>query len=87
MKKKTRVITVLPIALVSCVSIGGSAGCDTDTVAQLATLSGTYIGDVVSTISTGYLLERLGAEGEAHGDEHEEEGHGHDDEPLHDHDH
>jgi hypothetical protein len=55
---------------------------------EVATLSGTYLGDVVTVVATGYLHGALGTEssGSAEDPAHEEE-HSHAAIPLHDHEH
>lgn len=59
-------------------------GCDEHVTGQLATLSGSYLGDVVSVVVTHCLQDALGIEvaDSPTGDEHE-----HDAGALHDHEH
>jgi len=79
-------IGVLVLLLAS--SWFGPAGCDRDVSGEVMTLSGAYLGDVVTVVATGYLLDALGIEGSASTDDqiHEDE-HSHAAEPLHDHEH
>ena len=67
-------------------SLVGGAGCDQHVADQLATLSGNYVGDVVSTVVTHYLQGALGVENaaDALADSHDHE---HDTGALHDHEH
>jgi hypothetical protein len=61
-------------------------GCDQHVTGQFATLSGGYVGDIVSAVVTRYLEIALGVESaaaeEAGAHEHE-----HDTGALHDHEH
>ena len=63
-----------------------AAGCNREVIGEVAALSGAYLGDVVTVVATGYLMDAVGIEN--HGDalEHDEE-HSHDAEPLHNHEH
>ena len=65
-----------------CSFLPASLGCNRDVAGELATLSGAYLGDVVSTIVTSYLHDALGIEDGGSTYEHS-----HDAEPLHDHEH
>ena len=85
MKRMTRIIVGVLSVPVLCLSFGGAAGCDRETTAQLAVLSGAYLGDMVTAVSTQYWLDRLGVEGAT--DALAEGGHSHDVEPMHDHEH
>jgi len=62
----------------------GVAGCDRTVAGELATLSGAYIGDVVTSVVTGGLYHLLSLEDDDSSDEHEDP---HDSDALHDHDH
>jgi len=74
--------------LLACGLLLGVAACDRDAVGELATLSGAYIGDVVTVAVTDCLHGALGVEGGASLDEHaHEDEHSHDAGPLHDHEH
>ena len=85
MKRTTRIIVCVLSVPMLCLSFGGMAGCDRETTAQLVVLSGAYLGDIVTTVSTQYWLDQLGVEGET--DAVAEGGHSHDTEPMHDHEH
>ena len=85
MKKMTRIMVCVLSVSFLCLSFGGAAGCDRETVAQLAVLSGGYLGDVVTTLSTQYWLNRLGVEGQ--GDAQDAGSHTHEAEPMHEHEH
>jgi organic radical activating enzyme len=58
------------------------AGCDEDIAGEVATLSGGYVGDVVSVLATRCLQDALGVEAadSESADEHTSEA-------LHDHEH
>jgi hypothetical protein len=63
-------------------------GCDEDIAADLADLSGAFMGEVVSVTVTACLYDALGIEDAAAHDEHAaEEAHAHNAQPLHDHEH
>jgi hypothetical protein len=85
MKRNTnrarRSITYL---LLGCAPLA-AAGCTSELVGQIATLTGSYFGDVVTVLATGYLEQAWSVEAD-HAHE-EEDGHSHSDEPLHDHEH
>ena len=89
MKRTTGVLACGLSVLLLCLPLGGATGCDRETAAQVAVLSGAYLGDVVSTVTTQYWLDLLGVEANAaaHDHEHDEAGHSHDAEPMHDHEH
>ena len=89
MKRTTGVVACGLSVLLLCLSLSGATGCDRETAAQVAVLSGTYLGDVVSTVTTQYWLDLLGveADGDADAHAHDADGHAHDAEPMHDHEH
>ena len=70
------------------VSVLGGAGCTGEVAGQLATLSGAYLGDVVTVVVTGCLQDALGIEADGSTEDHaHEDEHSHDAEPLHEHEH
>jgi hypothetical protein len=80
-----------------CGLLLGAGGCDPEVAAQLAALAGECVGDAASLVTTAWLTETFGIEGDfthdghalddhAH-DEHADEGHAHDAGPLHDYEH
>jgi hypothetical protein len=73
---------VAVILLGACLLAG--SGCDQQVTGQLVTLSGSYLGDVVSVVVTHCLQDALGitAADSQTGDAHE-----HDTGALHDHEH
>ena len=89
MKRTMGVLACGLSVLLLCLPLGGATGCDRETAAQVAELSGTYLGDVVSTVTTQYWLDLLGVEANGDADEHEHDGaeHSHDAEAMHDHEH
>ena len=64
-----------------CLPLGG---CDGEWTAELAALSGAFLGDVVSSTTTWYLQRAWGVDGDA---EALGDAHSHDAAPLHDHEH
>ena len=79
---------VVTLLLSCCLLAAG--GCDSQVAGELVAATGSYLGDVVSTVTTGYLqavwaLEASDAE-HAHEDASEHE-HSHEATPLHDHEH
>ena len=75
-------------AMLACSLLFGVVGCDHEAAGQLATLSGTYVGDLVTVLVTGYLQDAWGVEGAASlGDDVHDDGHTHETGPLHDHEH
>jgi hypothetical protein len=86
MKRLTQVTAGLLSVLLAGMLISGTAGCDQELAGELATLTGAYVGDVVAVSTTEYLLDALGVEHEDGTHEHED-GHSHDTEPLHEHEH
>jgi len=70
--------------LLSACLLGG-AGCDEHVTGQLASLTGSYLGDVVSAVVTDCLQEALGVESAAGdaADQHEHAAAA----ALHDHEH
>lgn len=66
-----------------------SVGCDRELAAQVASLSGAYIGDVVAVAATRFLQTVWGVENANAGHVYEDDEHSHerDVEPLHEHDH
>ena len=53
----------LVIVMAVCLLFAGS-GCDRTVAGELATITGGYIGNVVSAIATAYLKILVGAEGD-----------------------
>ncbi|MBN2561791.1 MAG: hypothetical protein JXQ75_12755 [Phycisphaerae bacterium] len=45
--------------------LSAGTGCTTDVTGELATITGGFVGDVVSTLATGYLRLVLGLEADA----------------------
>ena len=76
---------VLSVVLLAVLALT-VGGCDDDIAADLADLSGAYMGDVVTMAVTAYLYDALGVEDGGSHDEHADE-HDHEAEPLHDHEH
>ncbi len=64
MKRTLRIGRIFAVAVV-CLSGAGAVGCTREAVAQIAALSGSYLGDVVATWSTASLLEAWGLESDA----------------------
>jgi hypothetical protein len=62
-----------------------AGGCDQDIAAQAASLSGGYVGDLVTATVTRFLEVAWNVEA-AEGDTHEDE-HSHEAEALHEHEH
>ena len=86
MKRTFRIGKIFAV-LVMCLSVAGALGCTREAAAQIAALSGSYLGDVVATWSTASLLEAWGLESDgAHGDAGSD-AHNHDAGPLHEHEH
>ena len=69
---------------VAALLLGGGllvgAGCDQHVAGEMATLSGSYLGNVVTVVVTRYLQTALGLDAAADAPAHSEE-------PLHDHEH
>ena len=63
-----------------------ASGCNDEVIGEVASLSGAYLGDVVTVVATGCLLDALGIEDHGGALEHDEE-HSHNAEPLHEHEH
>jgi hypothetical protein len=71
-----------------CLLVSALSGCDHGLVSQVATLSGTYAGDVVAIMATGFLHELLGIDDDTSaGTDAQDDGHSHETEPLHEHEH
>lgn len=85
MKRMDQTRRATAVVLLGACLLAG-AGCDEHVAGQLVTLSGSYLGDVVSVVVTRYLQTALGVEAadSQTGDEHEHE---HDAGALHDHEH
>ncbi len=81
MKKTDPTTIALRIVLVFGL-LFGVAGCNQTVVGELASLSGAYVGDVVTSVVTGGLHRLLGLEDGDSADEHTA-----DSDALHDHDH
>ena len=81
--------TTFCVLLSSCSLV--AVGCNREVTGQVAEVSAAYLGNVISVLTTGYLLEAWGVETtdeHAHEDTHsEDDGHSHDAEPLHEHEH
>ena len=85
---RTRLLPTVARIVLVCLLLPSSAGCDLELAGEVATISGSYVGDVVTVLVTGYLYDLLGIEGDATADAHSnEDGHSHDAEPLHEHEH
>ncbi len=86
--KKTVSTTIAIRIVVVFGLLFGMAGCDHMVAGELATLSGAYVGDVVTSVVTGGLHALLGLAISDSSDEHADE-HEHEDDSggLHDHDH
>jgi hypothetical protein len=82
MDRISRAATV--ILLGACLLAG--AGCDEYVAGELATLSGSYVGDVVSVVVTYCVQDAMGIEPAGNGQADEGE-HAHDTSALHDHEH
>ena len=80
--KRTSMTTTAALVLLLCGFLAGIAGCDREAAGEVATLSGAYLGNVVSVLTTECLHDALGIENSGSADEHT-----HDAEPLHDHEH
>ena len=86
MKRTLRSGKIFAVALL-CLSVAGASACTPEAAAQIAVLSGSYLGDVVATWSTAALLDAWGLESDGmHGDSGSD-AHNHDAEPLHEHEH
>ena len=70
-----------------CLSVAGASACTREAAAQIAALSGSYLGDVVATWSTAALLDAWGLESDGTYGESGSDAHNHDAEPLHEHEH
>ncbi len=70
-----------------CGVLSGCVGCNGDVAGEVVTLSGVYLGDVVTATVTGYLHDPLGTEGSGSTAEHSDDEHSHEAGPLHDHEH
>ena len=80
--KRTSLTTSAALLLLLGGLLPATLGCDRDVAGEVATLSGAYLGDVVSALATSCLHDALGIEdGGAAGE------HSHEAEPLHDHEH
>lgn len=86
--KRTSLTTMAALLLLLCGLLPTALGCDRDVAGEVVTLSGAYLGDVITVLATGYLHDALGIEagGSADGHTHDDE-HSHEAEPLHDHEH
>ena len=84
-RMSARMAGVLVILL--CAVLSGVGGCNREVAGAVATLSGTYLGDVVTVVATGHLHDALGIEGSGSADESAEDEHSHAAEALHDHKH
>jgi len=85
MKRMDQAGRAVAVMLLGACLLAGT-GCDQQVTGQLVTLSGSYLGDVVSVVVTHCLQNALGiaAADSQPGDEHEHE---HDAGALHDHEH
>jgi len=83
MKRMNQARWVVAVALLGTCLLAGP-GCDEQLTGELVTLSGNYLGDVVSVVVTDCLQDTLGVEAADNqtGDEHD-----HDAGALHDHEH
>jgi hypothetical protein len=77
----TRAVVVMLLAGLSLSSVG----CDQELAAQMVSLSGTYVGDVVAAAATHLLQTAWGIDGGGEGAAGE--GDDHDAQPLHEHEH
>jgi hypothetical protein len=80
--KRMSVTAMAAAVVVPCSLLFGTAGCEREVADELVTVSGAYLGEMVSVVATAFLHEAFGAES---ADAHDEAGH--DTEPLHDHEH
>jgi len=80
-RKPRRIVRIL----LSCVPLA-AVGCDREVIGEVASLSGAYLGDVVTVVATGYLMDAVGIENLGDALEHDEE-HSHNTETLHNHEH
>ena len=85
MKSANQARRAVAIALLGACLLAG-AGCDEQLTGELVTLSGSYLGDVVSVVVTHCLQDALGIEAADSQTEDEHE-HEHDAGALHDHEH
>ena len=81
MRRTNRAAVVAVLVLLGGVSFG-AAGCDQEMAGAIVTSTGTFAGDLVTILTTGYLQQAVGLEA-AHTDEE----HSHASAPLHDHEH
>ena len=80
--KRTSLATMAALLLLLGGLFPATLGCDREAAGEVVTLSGAYLGDVVSALATGYLHDALGIEDSGATGEH-----AHEAEPLHDHEH
>jgi len=86
--KRTSLTTMVMHAVLLCILLSGLAGCNHEVAGEVATLSGAYLDDVVSTLATSYLRDTLGIEAGGSVAEHtHDDEHSHEAGPLHDHEH
>ena len=87
MNRKGSITIAASLALSGVLALG-TAGCDREVAGELATLSGVYLGDMVTALATGCMRDDWGIEdGGAHDEHTEHDGHSHEAAPLHDHEH
>ena len=80
--KRISVTAMAAAVVLLCSLMFGTVGCDQKVADEVATVSGAYLGEMLSVVATAYLLEAFGAESAESHDEL-----AHDTEPLHDHEH
>ena len=86
--KRTSLTMMAALILFLCSVLPAALGCDRKVTGDVAMLSGTYLGDVVTVLATGYLHDALGIEDSGSVDEHaHDDEHSHEAEPLHHHEH
>ncbi|UCE61049.1 MAG: hypothetical protein JSU63_04715 [Phycisphaerales bacterium] len=85
---RLRVKMTVAQVLLLCALLSGIMGCNHDVASKIATLSGAYVGDLVTVLATDYLNDVLRVEDSESTDEHvHEDEHSHEAQPLHDHEH
>ncbi len=86
--KRTHLTTMAALLVILCGLWPAGLGCNQETAGEVVTLSGAYLGDVVSALTTSCLRDALGIEDGGLAEEHtDDDGHAHEAEPLHDHEH
>ena len=74
-------------ATLLCGILPGAIGCSHEAAAEIAALSGSYLGGVVATLATAGLHEYWGIESASAHDHAETDDHAHEAGALHDHEH